>query len=208
MIFNQEGFKRLGDNIFVYNNFMTEAECDAIVEYLELLDESDWWRPHPEPRFKVKDEKAIDSLNDIRKRVQSILSDGYGVGKNTNPHKLLKGTSRYKHEDNHEFLPAREALLQYVDGSEFDYADDIDLGMYVFFNNFDGGDFNYENQGIVYHPLKGDLILHGAEEDCAHSTSEILSEKYYAWPNHIYHSVKIPKGYTKDGNKLTNSLEK
>jgi hypothetical protein len=194
-MFNKDKFKKIGTDIYVYHNFMSDEEADAVTLYLDRLRPEDYWQPHPEKRFKVKEAKGVKSLEEIRSRIQSILDEGYYVGTNIHPHKLLNGTKRYVHSDKEEFVEASKASEIYVDGEDFDYADGIDIGMYLFFNDFEGGEFYYEEQDIVYKPLKGDLIFHSPEDHCKHSTKEVLSEKYYAWPNHIYHMIKVPKGY-------------
>jgi hypothetical protein len=205
-MFNKDLFEKIGEDIYVYRNFMSPEESDSVTLYLDSLPPEDYWQPHPEKRFKVIEEKGVERLQEIRSRIQSLLHDGYFVGTNIHPHKLLQGTKRYAHSDNSEFLEASKASALYVDGEEFDYADGIDMGMYIFFNDFEGGEFYYEDQDIVYKPLKGDLIFHSPEDHCKHSTKEVLSEKYYAWPNHIYHMIKVPKGYVPSGHPLTNSM--
>ena len=205
-MFSNKNFEKLGEDIYVYHNFMSDEEADSVTIYLDSLTAEDYWQPQPEKRFKVKEEKGVRSLEEIRSRIKSLLDDGYYVGTNTHPHKLLKGTKRYAHSDKEEFVEASKASESYVDGEEFDYADGIDMGMYIFFNDFEGGEFYYEEQGITYKPCKGDLIFHSPEDHCKHSTKEVLSEKYYAWPNHIYHMIKVPKGYVPAGHPLTNSM--
>jgi hypothetical protein len=205
-MFNKDNFKQIGVDIYVYPNFMSPEESDSVTSYLDSLGPEDYWQPHAEKRFKVKEEKGVKSLEEIRSRIKSLLHEGYHVGTNTHPHKLLKGTKRYPHSDKEEFVEASIASSLYVDGDEFDYADCMDMGMYLFFNDFEGGEFYYDAQDITYKPSKGDLIFHSPEDHCKHSTKEVLSEKYYAWPNHIYHMIKVPKGYVPAGHPLTNSM--
>lgn len=205
-MFNKNLFEVIGKDIYVIHNFLSDEECLKVTEYLDSLNQDDWWQPHPEKRFKVKEEKGVKFLEEIRDRINSLLEDNYYVGTNTHPHKLLKGTSRYAHSDKEEFIEAWDASRLYVEGEDFDYVDGMDIGMYAFFNDFDGGEFYYEEQDILYKPKKGDLIFHSPEEHCKHSTKEILSEKYYAWPNHIYHMIKVPKNYVAKGHPLTSSM--
>jgi hypothetical protein len=204
-MFNKENFKKIGEDVYVMHKFIRPHELHQINQYLDGLNEEDWWQPHPELRFKVKEDKGVKKLKEIRSKVSSLLDNGYYFGTNIHPFKLMKGTSRNPHSDKHEFLEALEANKLYVEGEEFEYADAIDLGVYVFLNDFEGGEFYYNKQDILYKPKAGDLIFHSPEDHCSHATKEVLSDKYYAWANHVYHSVKIPKGYVAKGHKLTDS---
>jgi hypothetical protein len=56
----------------------------------------------------------------------------------------------------------------------------------AYFNKFEGGEIYYPNQNITYKPNIGDLIIHGADENCSHGVKVVLSEKRYSYAAHIY----------------------
>ena len=40
-MFNKEGFEKLGEDIYVYHNFVTEDECNNLVKIAESVEEHD-----------------------------------------------------------------------------------------------------------------------------------------------------------------------
>ena len=41
-MFNKDGFEKLGEDIYVYHNFVTEEECDSILDIAKSLSEEEW----------------------------------------------------------------------------------------------------------------------------------------------------------------------
>lgn len=191
---NLKNAEVISENIYVYHNFVTEEECKNILDRIQGLEDSAW----------VGDERAghkrtisIDTIAKIRDRVQELLDDGYFVGSNVNPIRMLKGSTWGLHTDEHDFLDVKEAMSLYKEGDPFNLEQLNVAGMILYFNEFDGGSLTYPNKNIEYHPQKGDLVIHGAGEDCLHGVTELLSEVRYTHSNHIYTMVKVPKDFVK-----------
>jgi len=196
-MFNKDGFKEIGKNIYVYNNFLSNEECDLIVEDILKLNEDDWAIP---PQSTAKGYfgtiKPIESILDIRKKIIPLLTEGnyfkfVGRGK-----KLLKGTARKPHTDIFQYQDVADKSDEYVEGQDFDRADLVTYGIILYFNEFEGGEIFYPNQGgLQYKPKKGDLLIHGAEEECRHGVKEVLSDVRYFSVGIFFNHVKVPKGY-------------
>jgi len=41
-MFNKDGFEKLGDDIYVYHNFVTDDECNSIINIAESMLEDEW----------------------------------------------------------------------------------------------------------------------------------------------------------------------
>ena len=80
-MFNKEGFEKLGEDIYVYHNFVTEDECNNLVKIAESVEEHDW-----HGRFNTSGEghkwsnRSIDELIPIHNRIKSLLHEGIGCG--------------------------------------------------------------------------------------------------------------------------------
>jgi hypothetical protein len=65
-------------------------------------------------------------------------------------------------------------------------------GIVVYFNSFEGGEIFYPSQNVTYAPQPGDLLIHSAEEFCAHQVNAVLKGVRYSYSNAIYKKIKIP----------------
>lgn len=186
--------EKIHENIYVYHNFVTEEECNSILDIVSNLSEDAWIG---DERSGHKRTISIDIIAKIRERVQSLLEEGYYVGTNVNPIRMLKGSTWGVHTDEHDFLDVKEAASLYKEGEPFKLEQLNVAGMILYFNNFEGGSLFYPEKGIEYHPVKGDLVIHGAGQDCLHGVNELLSEVRYTHSNHIYKMVKVPESFVK-----------
>lgn len=192
-MFNKDGFEILGENIYLYKNFITEDECKLIMDEVLSMESRGWKQLTSEKHHTTW--KDIDSLIPARKKIKDLLEESYYFAANLNVQRMLKGVIRPPHADNFTFLEALEASKLYVEGDDYDLADDIKLGVVLYLNNFDGGSLYYPDQDVTIKPNIGDLVIHGAEEKCRHALTEVLSPERYLYANHIYQNIKVPKGY-------------
>jgi len=195
-MFNKDGFKEIGKNIYVYNNFLSNEECDLILEDILKLKEDDWSTP---PNATSKDyfgsNKQIESIRAVKKRIGALMDEGYYATLGGRASKLLKGASRRPHADIYQFQNVVEASEKYVEGEDFDLADLITYGTIIYFNDFDGGELFYPKQNnLEYKPQKGDFLVHGAEEECKHGVKEVLSDVRYFAVCHFFKHTRVPKG--------------
>lgn len=194
-MFNKEGFEKLGEDIYVYHNFVTEDECNNLVKIAESVEEHDW-----HGRFNTSGEghkwsnRSIDELIPIHNRIKSLLHEGISLGTNQTIVRMKTGATWGLHSDNHDFLKLREASRALKDGEEFDLYPNNVVGIVAYFNDFSGGCLNYPNQGITYQPKKGDLVMHSSEENCLHEVTKLISEVRYSHSNNLFTYIKAPKG--------------
>lgn len=194
-MFNKEGFKVLGEDIYVYNNFVTEEECNEILSLIETFKEEKWIG-----RFYTNGEghkwydQDIDLLIPIKKRIENLLNDEVYLGHNLSIVRMVKGNNWGLHSDNHDFKEIIEASKNLKENEEFELRENVVMGLIFYFNDFEGGYVYYPTQKIEYQPKKGDLIIHGAGKNCLHGVAELKSDVRYSHSNHFYTIVKVPKG--------------
>jgi hypothetical protein len=193
-MFNKNEFKELGNNIYVYHNFLSEQECEDIMKEIELIPEKDWIERNP-MYFLYGSKTKIKSLNPAIERMNSFMPEGLYSSHLARPSKMIKGGWRHPHSDINEFQEVLDESKKYVEGNDFDLADLIQYGTIMYFNDFEGCKLFYPNQNnLEYQPKKGDLLVHGAEELCRHGLTELFSEVRYFAVGHFFTQVKVPKG--------------
>ena len=185
------GFEQIGEDIFVYKNFLSDLELNNIMSTIESLEEKDWkFVNQQEMRNKISFPNP--SLNFIRERIISFLPEGYFLGKGTSFVRLFKGNDWGEHIDAHEFLSIREKSAQLKDDEPFEWADNERWGLVLYFNDFEGGELYYPEQNIEYKQKPGDLVIHSAEKHCAHGVRTVKSAIRYSHSNHIFDKIKVP----------------
>lgn len=195
-MFNKDGFEKLGEDIYVYHNFVSEEDCDSITSIAKSLSEDGWiGRFNTDGEGHKNSKISIDLLLPIHERIRSILDDGIFLGANLSLVRMRKGAKWGLHADNHDFLKLREASLNLKDDEEFEVYPNNIVGIVIYFNEFEGGCLNYPNQGVTYQPQKGDLVMHSSEENCLHEVTELLSDVRYSHSNNLYNLIKAPKGF-------------
>jgi hypothetical protein len=194
-MFNKDGFEKIGEDIYVYHNFVTEEECNSIVDIAKSLTEEEWVG-----RFNTTGEghktsnRSIDHLIPIKKRLSDKLEEGIYLAENISIVRMKKGATWGLHSDNHDFLDLIAASKLYTEGQEYTLEKNNVWGLVMYFNDFDGGRLFYPNQGIEYQPKRGDLVIHSSEEHCLHGVDELKSDVRYSHSNNLFNYIKVPKG--------------
>ena len=181
-----ENFKKIGDEIYVYENFLSELETKNIVDILEKLDDDKW----------IKDGHLLrtDPLKEIiavREKIKKMIPDGLHLGLASTATKLIKGDSWGEHSDVHDFLEAEMLAKNYIEGTPYQELELSVYGLVVYFNKFEGGEIYYPTQNIIYAPNPGDMVLHSSLPIALHGVKPVISEKRYSYSNHIYKKVKV-----------------
>ena len=187
-----KGFTKLGEDIYVYNNFVSKEELINISDYLKTLSDDDWYEDNKNIKWMARTGYQ-DILNPIRQRIIDLIGRDMKLGNSTSFVKMLKGYSWGVHQDDYEFKDVLEKSKRYVDGEPFSLVDMSIYGTVVYFNEFDGGEIYYPEQNIEYKPSAGDLVIHGSGFNCSHGVKPILSEVRYSYSNHISKKIKVKK---------------
>ena len=182
--------KVLGDNIYLYENFLSKKDCKKINKKLNKISENFWHAPgiykFPTVSPKMKITKKI--VKKLKKK-----SDGYIVHHNEVFTKLIKGESWREHSDNADFLSIREKANLLKENEPYMVVDNTAYGIVVYINDdYEGGEIYYVNQDIIYKPKAGDLIIHSSEEKCRHGVKEVISGIRYAWSSNFGVLIKVP----------------
>jgi hypothetical protein len=194
-MFDKTNFEELGKDIYVYKNFISEKECQAIVRASESFLESDWYPADINIGNKgsLLLNKQIKELKPIQNRLSKILNDGIYLGKSLQITKMIKGSYWHFHSDNPSSLKIREANKILKNKDKIKLVPNQIFGIVMYFNDFEGGSLIYPNQNYSYNPSMGDLLIHSAEEHCFHGVSELKSNIRYSHSNNLFNYLEVPE---------------
>ena len=191
MFENTPGFEKIGEDIFAYRGFLSVSELNTIQEKIDSLSEDEWkWVAEGAMADRVSFPNPF--IDFIREKIIAFLPEGYYLGAGTSFVRLFQGDEWWPHVDAHDYYPIREKAAKLKDGDPFELVENNRYGIVVYFNNFEGGEIYYPNQGIEFRQKPGDLIIHSAEENCLHGVKPVLSKIRYSHASHIYELMKVP----------------
>jgi hypothetical protein len=102
------GSIKLGEDIYVYPNFVSKEECSSILESIQLIPEDGWVGRFNEGMQGYEIAYVpIAQIEDINKRLISILDEGVHLGWSLAPTRMRKGFVGPHHSDNFDFLRRR-----------------------------------------------------------------------------------------------------
>jgi len=183
--------EQIGPEVYIYKNFLSKEEADDICSYIDAKDESEWF--HPIEGFFIKNLICPEKISFVRDKLKTLLPDYMLLGESTNASKMVKGDKWGVHADVYDFAEVEQMAKEYVEGTPYEIRDLSIYGTVVYLNDFEGGEIFYPNLGIIYKPNPGDLVIHSSAEGCSHGVAIVKSEKRYAYSNHMYAKVKVPK---------------
>lgn len=181
--------KLIGDEIYLYENFLTKKETDKIYKKLK---KSSWKKMWDLDRLVPETSKKMRITKKIARRLEKII-DGYLVDGNPAINRMVVGAYWGKHSDNEEFELIRDLADKYKKGMSFKVMHNVKYGVVVYINDdYEGGEIYYVNQGISYKPKAGDLLIHSSEKKCMHGVRTVVSGVRYAWSSNLGNKVKVP----------------
>ncbi len=193
---NLAGSIKLGEDIYVFPNFVSQEECASIVNEIESIPEELWKGQFNEggQGYEVA-HFPMSQIVDINKRLVSILDDEVNLGLSSVPTRMKSGWVGPHHSDNFDFLKVLEASNSLKDGEDFEMKENSIAGLIMYFNDFEGGEIYYSNQDIYYYPKAGDMVIHSSQDHCRHQVQEVKSDMRYSHSSHLYNLIKVPRGF-------------
>ena len=186
-----EKFEKIGEEIYIYKNFLSEEECKAITERLDSLDESEWILDDPRDNNRLRT-NPLKEIISVREKLNALVPDELYLGPANTATRLVKGSFWPEHSDVHDFLEIEKQAALYEEGMPYEQKDLSLYGTVVYFNEFEGGEVYYPTQNIVHAPQPGDLVIHSSGPICFHGVKPVISEKRYSYSNHIYTKIRVP----------------
>lgn len=189
MTFNSTNFKKIGDGIFLFKNFITVDEATNL--YNLALSKTNWFSPsNTGASVTTEYEKDLEYIYKKMKEYfqgESVLDDSCYF------QKYEEGQSMGAHQDNNKVLNEIEKSKHYIPGMEYKEIKMPLYGTVLYLNTPElGGELVYTLQNIKYTPSPGDLIVHESDKKCTHMSSKILKGNKVVVPNYAYALIKVP----------------
>lgn len=197
-LLSNKRFEKISDEIYICKNFLTEEECDYLVE--ESL------KGH-----NPKDNKYyVDSFMQYRNRLLELLD--FNSQDNIKPEDINRDWDHlilrtFSQDDNREFIfPPHVDIYNLFNNysesasfKEFEGSEKISIGhmsfVIYFSENFLGGEIYYPEYNVKYKPKKGDMILHNVE--IIHAVHNIVKGDRWSYQG----SISTSKFLTKEENE-------
>ena len=178
----------LGKEIYLYKNFISKEETVNLLNTAVSLDPLRWQDRGSQNYISDHVEEIRPLINKIRTLVSEdlILDDSCYF-------QLYKaGQGMGQHQDNNLVLDDIKKSKDYVEGEPYKTVKVPIYGIVFYLNESIGGELYYPAQNIEYRPYPGEMIIHSAEEHCAHEVKKVISDIRICIPTYIYKNVKVP----------------
>lgn len=139
---------RLSPDIYEIEDFVTIEKANQVLEYCKSLEESDWWHEEQKETFfygKQKWGKLPEIFDEIDQNAKNLFSSALDIG----------NIALQRYLDNEPMRLHRDYWLK-----DLDYY--IRYGIVIYYNDdYEGGEIEYPELGIVHKPKARSLVLHG-----------------------------------------------
>jgi hypothetical protein len=193
--FLDKGFKKIGTDIYVYKNFLSESDVLNLIPVFEDVENKSMFEPSLfGTTFENIVSVPLQGMQSVLEKVSTLFNSDFLVNQNTSINVMRKGDEWPLHSDSHDFLEKRKKSLLLKEGDPYDLVQDPKYGTVVYFNSVkNGGELYYSKQNILYSPSPGDLVVHSSEDNCMHGVNKILSGIRYSYSNCLTKEIKVPK---------------
>ena len=193
--FLEKGFQKRGEDIYVYENFISKEEIEFIIPILDKIRINAEYDPSTiGTDFENRVTRTIEEISFLPQRIKDLFEDKYIVNPHISINILSEGDLWLPHYDSNDFIQIRETAKTLKDGEPYKIVDDSHYGIVTYFNSVEsGGELVYIKQNISYTPNPGDLVVHSAEENCTHKVNKVLKGYRYSYSNNLRVELKVPK---------------
>jgi hypothetical protein len=192
--FLDRGFKKLGQDIYLYKNFLNSIQINNLIKVFDNVKENSLFQTYLiGTTFENKVSVQIKELKPVLSSLKSLIGSSFSLHDNISINVMRKGDFWGQHSDNHDFIEKRKLSLSLNKEDPYQIVQDNKYGIVIYFNEVEeGGELYYSNQDITYVPKPGDMVIHSAEEHCMHGVNEIISGYRYSYSNFLSSDLKVP----------------
>lgn len=172
----------LDPDIYYIDNFLSQYEIDEIMKFAE---EEDGWDYESNPNIAMKPFSIKDNVasiyDDIRIKISELLENEEEYARGGGMlQKLInyEGESIYGlrvHSDNH---PYGDGMSIYVTKGYVIYLN----------NNFEGGEIDYVDKGIIMSPVPGRMVVHSGYDDNKHGVRKVTNGTRYMITGFVFNN--------------------
>lgn len=172
---------KISKDIYEIENFVTEDQRRAVLDFVDSLKEEDWWTFDSEEYKqsfwygKQYHGEQPQVLHDIFNAVKDLYESSY----------YISGMSLQR-------VGKQPKMQEHRDYWIYDSPKYVRYGIVIYYNdNYEGGEITYPELGISHKPKAGSLVMHGG--NILHGPNEVTSEDYrYFSTTFVHGNSEIP----------------
>lgn len=188
---NLTDFKKIGENIYLKKNFLSIQDIDILLKECYLI--KNWDEQKTSDGHVTHYSKYCLKIKEpVINKLKEIIEDPYILAEDTYFQRYLPTQGMGAHQDDNKVLKEIELSKKYKDGDRFQTVRKPEYGIVVYLQKSDGGNIFYPKQDIEFVPSPGDLLIHGAQENCTHMVKPLISGERFVIPTMIYTDIKVP----------------
>jgi hypothetical protein len=169
IIFNHPGFKKIEENIWVINNFLTKEETAEYVKTAIEAEESEWnqqgsgW--YEGKVLALHNKEVINTSHKIVEKFSNLFEGkaNYHFGSPVSIHRMKPEEDMFVHADYAELDEFKEECILF--------------NVALYHNEFEGGELFYPGKDFIeYKPEPGDLVIHPGTSEYRHGVRKVTGE--------------------------------
>lgn len=168
-----EKLEKIGQDIYVYKNFLSKENLQEYENIIKDITENDWIdaTTFNKPTLHTY---GRHHLGKILKKIQDdLLPEGYYLEHTPSINRMKLGMGMDVHSD--DCPHCKKIKYPDLEITEKEKIRCVKYGIVVYLTRFTGGEIYYPEQGIIFSPNPGDLIMHGTSIDCKHGVKPVVS---------------------------------
>jgi hypothetical protein len=180
---------KLDEKIFLYRNFIAPEKVQQINTIMRAEEQTSMKHFFEETQFGLT--PMIPELHEVWEQISELLYPEYVI------HPLL---AMLHFKEGREMLPHCDSPGEDMD-EELTVPDVwgtcclLSWGAITYFGDFTGGEVYYPNQNVEIAVQPGDLVIHGAHDDCMHGVRKVTSGNRYAFSTFSLRADKNPGSF-------------
>lgn len=167
------GSVKIGNEIYVYKNFLSKDILEQCKLEIESAPESSWIDG---AQFNKATLRTL-SANFMRKILKKIQDEvvPYGLFLEDTPsvNQIKLGLGMEEHSD--DCPHCKKIKNPSMEISDHEAKRCVLYGIVVYLSEFTGGEIYYPNQEVIFAPEPGDMIIHATSVECKHGVKPVLS---------------------------------
>lgn len=183
----------IGNEIYVYKNFLSLKELKECEIILNDAKESDWidGAQFQKPTIETCAKKEFGKI--LKKIQKEILPEGYYLEDTPGVNRMRLGFGMEEHSDDCPHCKKINGIDENV--SDHLMKRCVLYGIVVYLTEFTGGEIYYPVQNVIFKPEPGDMIIHSTSKECKHGVKPVLSGQRCVLSPYIikYNDIKYEK---------------
>ena len=176
-------FKKLAEEIYLYENFLSEDEVKNLHRIAESLTEQDWMTENTESYHEDKNSVIIPELKPVLDRLVDLFEPDHQILPSQYFVRQRPGQDMFVHADS----PGPEHPEEVTANDPYNTCHLVVYGVVIYINdNYEGGETYYPDLGIEHKGKPGDLIIHDSGSKYKHGVKTVVGNTRYCYINFVF----------------------